>query len=1008
MQKTLSIVSDDILNLTVLSNNTCNMYCDNIFGDSSSEYKFKCGSKNDTHIWAVYGLDDICPANSVYVKELKGCMHLSRIWWDTCEPKGKTYIFDGRIAWNSFLGIINSLLSRDSSIQVTFINASIVNPLWICSSDRLNYFPRKDADVDIVTCPYNKLKNGCLRRIEYSDESSYQLCITYSTGANPTSVRLGYSRSYTYSTKYTQHQCPMNWLDLNNNYTSKTIQEAKASCNTDATENDYVINKAEEISDAKDEHHNKLHEDEVVRYSAQWQVRLGFFLLDTNISNSNVSTRSDLNNTHSSINEFQMIDAGSNYSCLVFTRSTTEHIEIDVLKKTSISSCSDPRRTLCKTKSIIGYNTLSGCFQKPLTTGLPSIISNHLTHQLCIASCRNLEAKLAIFQMNRCYCLNAGTIWLNKTSPIHSKYKKGHCGRPCPGDKREHCGDENTIIVHNITQYLSSYKSSLPTESNPPFKLFGRDDFKEVWRQIPSDIKIRKYIKVRRDLPEIRNLSSRIQDEIYYQLMWYYSTKEKKTGWEYFNIKLCKNCYKISWVNSDSCGVGIVVLYYFSAAATKYVLSVIGYISQNKNTLRDALIKYTGVILSAATFYAFKRWLMNDHCEWNILIAACILKKLKSSLVATKPDENAFLSPYSISLALSMVAAGARGQTEKGLLNLLQIPSRDKLDSSVKQLMDVTRLPQIKLANRLYPDKKFSILPAFKQRLQNLYNITLSSVDLNAKDLMPVLDEINAWVSNQTNGHIKQTLDKKDLATNNTTKNALLMINCLVFDEKWQNEFRAQDTNDGCSFFPDNGPPQENILTMMKQQGHFPYVDLTSAIGARMIHLPFENNDLTFTIVLPNNGVKLSDVESKLTSSLLNSPTNTNQKVFVWIPKWKFESESNIESVLKTDMNVTDMFNEKKANLEGISLEKPIAVSNLIHKTYVIVDEKGVRAAATSVVRIILEGSGAPEETVDFICNKPFLYAIRYKQTTLFMGRYTKVIDISNMPPMIDGKNSYA
>ncbi|CAF4150993.1 unnamed protein product [Rotaria sp. Silwood2] len=85
---------------------------------------------------------------------------------------------------------------------------------------------------------------------------------------------------------------------------------------------------------------------------------------------------------------------------------------------------------------------------------------------------------------------------------------------------------------------------------------------------------------------------------------------------------------------------------------------------------------------------------------------------LYKSVVAAKSDDNVFLSPYSISLALAMVAEGARDKTEKELLNLLQIPSRDKLNPLAKQLMSISRLPEIKLANRLYPDESFPILPA--------------------------------------------------------------------------------------------------------------------------------------------------------------------------------------------------------------------------------------------------------------------------------------------------------
>lgn len=125
---------------------------------------------------------------------------------------------------------------------------------------------------------------------------------------------------------------------------------------------------------------------------------------------------------------------------------------------------------------------------------------------------------------------------------------------------------------------------------------------------------------------------------------------------------------------------------------------------------------------------------------------------------------------------------------------------------------------------------------------------------------------------------------------------------------------------DGNTFYSDIGPPEEKKLTLMMQSGMFPYVDLTSKIGARMIHLPFENKDFTFTIILPNKDMKLSQVESNLTVELLNSPTTTKHNVFVWIPKWKFEFESKLEHVLKTQMKLKDIFDENNANLKGRSM----------------------------------------------------------------------------------------
>lgn len=163
---------------------------------------------------------------------------------------------------------------------------------------------------------------------------------------------------------------------------------------------------------------------------------------------------------------------------------------------------------------------------------------------------------------------------------------------------------------------------------------------------------------------------------------------------------------------------------------------------------------------------------------------------LYKSVIALNSTENAFLSPYSIGLALALVTAGARGKTEKELLTQLQSGSRDKLDRSAQQLMNITRMPEIKLANRLYVDEKFPILSSYTEQLRKIYNITLGLVDLNAKNKTSVTNQINQWVSNQTNGHIKEVLDKDSLDVKKANvSNALLIINCLFFDGTFISHF---------------------------------------------------------------------------------------------------------------------------------------------------------------------------------------------------------------------------
>ncbi|CAF0844493.1 unnamed protein product [Adineta steineri] len=374
---------------------------------------------------------------------------------------------------------------------------------------------------------------------------------------------------------------------------------------------------------------------------------------------------------------------------------------------------------------------------------------------------------------------------------------------------------------------------------------------------------------------------------------------------------------------------------------------------------------------------------------------------LYKNVVALNSNENVFISPYSVGLALASVTAGTQGKTEKELLNLLHSKSREKLTQSSKQLMAITNTSEIKLANRLYVDTEFSVLPSYTKQLQKTYNFTLASVNLNAQNKTPVINQINQWVSNQTNNNIKEVLSKDSLDPKGPNdKNELLIINCLFFDGKWESEFQAQNTRDGNTFYPDVGPPQEKKLTLMTRIGSFSYVDMSSTIGARMIHMPFQNKDFTFTIILPNKNVTLAQVESRLTPAIFNTPT-TNQMVVLAIPKWKFEFDNDMKDVLSKKMKISELFSRTKANLKELSPKKYLHVSNIFHKTSVVVDEKGVRAAAASVVRVIT--SGTPLIKIYFTCDKPFLYAIRYKQTILFIGRYVKAIDTSNMPAFIDG-----
>ncbi|CAF4012693.1 unnamed protein product [Rotaria sp. Silwood2] len=231
-----------------------------------------------------------------------------------------------------------------------------------------------------------------------------------------------------------------------------------------------------------------LHKGEIIQYTSPWQMRLGFYLLDTNLSKtestfhqlSSFSTDepslvSNVNFNHSSIHEFQMINPTQankstiiDDSCIVVTRFLVNRNEISILKKIQVTNCLKPRHVLCKTKSIFLYSQ-QRCLSKPLILGLPTIISNHLTHELCLSVCKKLHTALAVIYINKCYCINSVVSRAFVIEPHYEKYEKKDCGNPCPGSQHELCGNEDTIVVfedpNSIFQFKDDDIDSLTTPS---------------------------------------------------------------------------------------------------------------------------------------------------------------------------------------------------------------------------------------------------------------------------------------------------------------------------------------------------------------------------------------------------------------------------------------------------------------------------------------------------------------------------------------------------------------
>lgn len=304
------IIVDRTRYITVVSNSSCDLYCNNTYEGAKSDAKFPCGSLNNSQIWALYDLNGSCPLNFIYVKELKKCVSSYKNFWNSCTPPSTSYMFDGTLAWKDFLKVIAQLQLNGSSVTVDFDEDVYVDRSWKCSSNSStllasSYWSSSYSQSRSTLYGWNSntryiLENGCLREGSYASYSSYshryshRLCIADAINKYGLSNNEDNS-TYIFAINPQIKYCPTNWFDLNGRCyrisdERKSLEQAKANCinvSSSTSTQPSISNKpqiwlfdvsghvigGDELNDAP--------AGEIVEYVSTWQARLGFFLLDT-------------------------------------------------------------------------------------------------------------------------------------------------------------------------------------------------------------------------------------------------------------------------------------------------------------------------------------------------------------------------------------------------------------------------------------------------------------------------------------------------------------------------------------------------------------------------------------------------------------------------------------------------------------------------------------------------------------------------------------------------------
>jgi len=351
-------------------------------------------------------------------------------------------------------------------------------------------------------------------------------------------------------------------------------------------------------------------------------------------------------------------------------------------------------------------------------------------------------------------------------------------------------------------------------------------------------------------------------------------------------------------------------------------------------------------------------------------------------------DGNLFYSPYSISLALAMTYAGARGETSQQMADTLHFvlyqdslhPAFNSLDIELSQRGEGAKGKdgegfRLNIVNAIWGQDGYQFLSEFLDVLAENYGAGLRTLDFaNAPEESRIT--INNWVSDQTEDRIEDLIPQGliDALTR------LVLTNAIYFNAAWQHPFSEDITEDGPFYLLDGG---EVTVPMMRQTESFSYAE---GDEYQAVELPYDGRELSMVILLPRAG-QFEAFEGSIDAQVVDAILKglESRQVALTLPEFEFESYFHLKEILAA-MGMPVAFSGD-ADFSGMTGNRDLFIAEVIHKAFISVDEAGTEAAAATAV--VMKEIAAPLEPIEVTIDHPFIFLIRDIETgtILFVGR---------------------